>query len=138
VLPSSCSPTFSPVCGCDGRTYGNDCQRQIARIQKDHDGACATNGGVSCGQMTCGAAQACVHPSPGGTCMMPDGGVCPPGTTLSPNPPCCVPPDNPACVTIDAACGSTLTCACFSREPCTIGSCLDAAIAGRDVSCKSS
>jgi len=48
-----------------------------------------------------------------------------------------VPPDNPACVTIDAACGSTLTCTCFSKEPCTIGSCVDSAIQGRDISCRS-
>jgi hypothetical protein len=135
VLPSSCPATFSPVCGCDARTYGNDCQRQMARVQKDHDGACATGGGASCGQMTCGASQACVHPSPGGTCNMPDGGVCPTGTILSGS--CCIPPDNPTCVTIDGTCGASLTCSCFSKNPCTVGACVDAQIQGRDVSCVS-
>jgi len=28
------------VCGCNGVTYGNNCNRIVARIQKAHDGAC--------------------------------------------------------------------------------------------------
>jgi hypothetical protein len=41
VTPA-CPEFYQPVCGCDGVTYANDCFRQAARAQKDHDGACGS------------------------------------------------------------------------------------------------
>ena len=40
VIPKICPQIFLPVCGCNGKTYPNDCERQRARAQLDHEGAC--------------------------------------------------------------------------------------------------
>ncbi|WP_426441849.1 Kazal-type serine protease inhibitor family protein [Bradyrhizobium genosp. P] len=38
--PRFCNKIFRPVCGCDGKTFGNDCERQAAGVSKAHDGKC--------------------------------------------------------------------------------------------------
>jgi hypothetical protein len=45
ATPPMCTRDYRPVCGCDGRTHGNECSRKASRVAKDHDGECATADG---------------------------------------------------------------------------------------------
>ena len=40
ATPKICNKIFRQVCGCDNKTYANDCERQAAGVSKLHNGKC--------------------------------------------------------------------------------------------------
>jgi len=113
--PQACDLVYSPVCGCDSMTYGNDCAAASVGVSVAKTGECAGGPGKSCGGRgggTCATDEYCMY-TPAAMCGRADA----PGTCTK---------------VVDGACTANFDPVC-SCDGMTYGNACEAGRAGASV-----
>jgi hypothetical protein len=112
-IPDACPTLYEPVCGCDGRTYSNDCNRQVAHAQKAHDGACDVECTDAC---DCARTKTFPQPCPLDCASCDNYWTCEGGTCAAH----CGPVPQPPPVCEPTACGGIAGIPCGAQEFCDL------------------
>jgi hypothetical protein len=104
--PTVCTREYRPVCGCDGREYGNPCQANQHNTSVAYEGSCAPSG--ECTAEECG-------PAPGAPNYLCEDGV----TTAGPGP--CVRDADGVCGWSFVECPAAQVCGTRGAGPCDDG-----------------
>jgi hypothetical protein len=92
--PEACDLIGAPVCGCDGQTYGNACEANLAGVSVERSGECETDPNPVCGGITGAQCES------GSFCNFPPETMCGSGDqtgTCEPIPSGCTKESNPVC-----------------------------------------
>lgn len=86
-LPELCTLEYSPVCGCDDKTYGNTCAAHTAGVSVARNGPCTDDDEVLCGGLqgaACGRGEFCDFGEDGQCGASDRTGICRPAPEVCP------------------------------------------------------